>query len=93
MTNFPCEKCGECCKRAGKVFPDWPVRDDGSCVHLNENNLCDIYETRPDVCRVDRLYDILKADDPGLPSRNEYYKYNKDVCQALRMLREEEILE
>lgn len=27
-------------------------REDGSCIHLNQQNECDIYEDRPDICRI-----------------------------------------
>jgi len=33
-------------------FPE-PMKADGSCEHL-EDNLCKIYETRPDICRIDK---------------------------------------
>ena len=53
-----CSRCGACCRnvdlvpeelREGVVAP----RKDGSCVHLMEGNLCDVYESRPKVCRVE----------------------------------------
>lgn len=33
-----CKKCGKCCKALG-------------CRHLGSDNLCDIYENRPEICR------------------------------------------
>lgn len=29
-----------------------PSRPDGACIHLTPDNLCAIYDTRPDQCRV-----------------------------------------
>ncbi len=34
--------------REGKI----ELREDGSCIHLTDNNMCDIYETRPVACQV-----------------------------------------
>ena len=51
------ERCGSCCKLAwAKVDQgeDLPLKEDGSCGHLTEENgqyACDIFETRPETCR------------------------------------------
>lgn len=37
--KWSCIKCGSCCAIIG-------------CKHLNKHRLCDIYETRPEICRV-----------------------------------------
>ena len=49
--GFLCSSCGACCLAAGSnnLMPD---RGDGACIHLNKNNKCNIYEKRPDICRV-----------------------------------------
>ena len=54
--TFPCTRCGACCRRVGLS----PVtRDlagpDGACRHLSPDSTCSIYETRPDVCRIDLM--------------------------------------
>jgi Fe-S-cluster containining protein len=36
----------------GEIKPEM-AKEDGSCLHLTEDNLCAIYETRPKYCRVD----------------------------------------
>jgi Fe-S-cluster containining protein len=53
IMNFPCTSCGSCCRRVFMVdiFPREWIKEDGSCIHL-ENNLCKIYNTRPDYCRI-----------------------------------------
>jgi len=66
MDQFNCEKCGACC-RAVKCF-------------LLKDGLCSIYETRPDICRVDRMYEIRKLN----MTREEYYKLTKRFCEILR---------
>jgi Fe-S-cluster containining protein len=53
--TFPCTSCGACCRRIGQSQGHGlPVNPDGSCGHL-KNNLCEIYDTRPDFCRIDHM--------------------------------------
>lgn len=59
------------------MIPQWPrkfIKDDGSCVHLKEDNSCAIYKTRPMLCRVDDMIDLLEVD------KDEYYKLNISLC-------------
>jgi Fe-S-cluster containining protein len=53
--NWKCINCGACCKMIKFVYPNLD-RGDGACVHLNEENKCDIYETRPRLCRIPEWY-------------------------------------
>jgi Fe-S-cluster containining protein len=46
--KWACVKCGCCCFFAGKHLN--MDRGYGACIHLTKDNLCDIYETRPDIC-------------------------------------------
>lgn len=70
--SFPCTNCGLCCKFAadaiGKVpgFNE-PVKEDGSCAHLTPDNLCAIYETRPEACRIPK----------------DQYRANAEACNQL----------
>ena len=50
----------------------------GACVHLTNEMQCAIYETRPDVCRVDVMQQRNKAID-----RIEYYRRATEVCHDL----------
>jgi uncharacterized protein len=66
--------CGACCRRVGAVpGHDLPVKPDGSCGHLR-GSLCDIYDTRPMICRVDETLDVLvvkyDVDRRGLHNAN-----------------------
>lgn len=47
---WECNKCGACCRIAGKIVPELD-RGDGVCRWLTETNLCSIYEIRPQICR------------------------------------------
>lgn len=67
--TFNCEKCGACCRSIG-------------CDKLKDN-LCTIYETRPDICRVDVMYNIRKQNNSEL-TKEDYYKMNKLCCEWLR---------
>lgn len=82
-TSFGCTKCGACCRSVGKVpesirgsviIPD----RNGACIHLKQDNTCDIYEIRPKICRVDAL------KPPLVPTRL-WYRLNLIMCDRLHM--------
>lgn len=83
MTNkFLCIRCGMCCKNLDKnnLYSDLD-RGDGICKYFNEtNNLCNIYETRPDKCNVEEGYKYFKE----LMSLEEYLQYNVRACEKLQ---------
>lgn len=71
---FSCEKCGACCRNInrwkeivnklsdflGEVL-EFPYKDiDGQCEYLQNDNSCAIYDIRPNVCRTDYIYSLLK---------------------------------
>ena len=54
-------------------------RGDGICCHLNQN-LCSIYEQRPLICNVQKMYDLFfrtKMDEQA------YIQENLKVCLKL----------
>lgn len=73
--DFPCTSCGACCRRVYLVpqFPREWLQEDGSCIHL-ENNLCNIYNDRPDFCRVGN--GIAMFDLP----EKEYMMLTATIC-------------
>ena len=79
--NFLCSQCGACCKIAGaiKLMPD---RGDGACVHLLDNNLCAIYDIRPEVCSVDKMFAKHKKLNKQLTLKQHYINTTK-ACHAL----------
>lgn len=79
--KFNCDACGACCRHIDHI-PQLSAFDDGSgaCVHLN-GNLCDIYENRPVVCRVDVMYEKYYSTQY---TRDEFYKINEVACQELK---------
>ena len=78
--NFQCDKCGICCKLL-KGIPQLAAfdRGDGVCIHLKDN-LCSIYESRPDICNVEKMYPFFKDQ----MSKKEYLKLMTDSCLALK---------
>lgn len=78
--KFPCSSCGSCCKRAF-LLRDWfaqvgiEINEDGSCEHLDQDNRCRIYESRPSFCRVGNA---KPADMPI----EEYWIATARVCNA-----------
>ena len=81
--TFPCSSCGACCRvafmvpehlREGVIVPD----ETGKCVHLKPDNSCDIYETRPKVCRVDKMR-------PKYTPVKKWHRANLMACDQLHL--------
>lgn len=83
---FKCNKCGLCCKNIRKsVIYSHLDRGDGVCKYFcDETHLCSIYENRPDICNVDKMYEMHYSKI--LPI-NEFYKLNKECCIKLKDIR------
>lgn len=57
-----------------------PQRADGACINLAEDNTCKIYETRPDICRVNVMAERNGAK-LGL-SQVAYIKKATEICNT-----------
>lgn len=81
---FVCSKCGICCKNIDKV-PELSNfhNGDGICIHLTSNNLCDIYENRPAVCNVEKMFQQKYKEVMTL---EEYEKRNLEGCRILQQM-------
>lgn len=79
--EFPCDKCGLCCKRLYLLeeMKEYD-RGDGVCKYL-KNNLCTIYDNRPDICNSKKYY---KENYSNVLSWDEYIKKCKEGCKALQ---------
>jgi Fe-S-cluster containining protein len=67
---FECDKCGACCYVTG-------------CKHYNPDiKLCNIYNNRPVICRVDNMADLRKIP------RTEAYTINHQACKILKEMTE-----
>lgn len=80
--HFPCKQCGLCCRLVGKsIRTKHLALKDGTCRYLNKKtNLCSIYSSRPNVCRVDDYYDLKYKN---IMSRDEFYSMNLKICKQL----------
>ena len=81
---FPCSKCGACCRHIAKVLPHFD-KGDGVCWHLTGDNLCAIYENRPFICNIDKIYD---KHFKGRMERKDFYDITKGFCKIVRELEE-----
>lgn len=79
--SFFCDKCGLCCRHIDKV-PQLARFDlgNGVCKYLS-NNLCSIYEDRPEICRVDYMYEKFFKNYMTL---EDFYKLNEQGCEELK---------
>ena len=79
--SFKCCACGECCRHIGHIVQLHDFDNgNGVCIHLN-GNLCDIYENRPEICRVDAMYEKYFS---SIYSREEFYEINKKACDQMQ---------
>lgn len=65
----------------------------GHCVHLKEDNSCAIYENRPKLCNVEKMYYHNNQYQIGstketakkiVVSKTDYFKINADVCNRIQ---------
>ena len=79
---FLCTRCGLCCKNIHEIpeLADFHTGD-GICIHLSDDNLCKIYSTRPDICNVEKMYELYYVN---IMSKAEYERKNLEGCKALQ---------
>ncbi|MFK3772128.1 YkgJ family cysteine cluster protein [Pseudomonas sp. NPDC089406] len=83
LPAFPCSQCGLCCRSVHLAEQtQYLDRGDGACRHYNDaDKRCLIYETRPDICRVDRQYRMHYAERF---SWEAFVEANVEVCKILQ---------
>jgi Fe-S-cluster containining protein len=81
MKDFECTKCGECCRRIRGIpgLEDF-VTESGACVNLADDNSCKIYETRPKICRINDMYDLVSE----IMSLGQWHTLNQKACKMLQ---------
>ena len=80
---FPCTKCGLCCQNISSI-PELKDYDLGTgiCKYFDSiTNGCEIYENRPLICRVDKMFDLKYYK---FFSKDEFYILNAKVCNELQ---------
>lgn len=80
---FPCSSCGLCCQNITNIaeLKDFDLGN-GMCKHFNSmTNSCNIYENRPDICRIDKMFEIKYRE---YFTKEEFYIENANVCNTLQ---------
>ena len=81
LPRFNCDRCGICCRSIGGIPQLMQYdRGDGVCCHLTDANLCDMYESRPEVCNVEKMYSRFAAE----MSMDEYLSMMEASCRCLK---------
>lgn len=81
-----CENCkAYCCRVIGKIIPELD-RGDCACIHLTEDNKCEIYENRPFICNTDRIYEKYFSNKYTIEQWNEL---NHKACEELKNVEEQ----
>lgn len=78
--KFSCDQCGLCCQLISEI-PQLAAfdRGDGVCIHLR-GTLCEIYEQRPDICNVEKMYDAFSDQ----MSYSEYIEMMEKCCKLIK---------
>jgi len=81
--NFPCNQCGECCRRVHLLAETASLdRGDGTCRHFDDDfKRCRIYQQRPDICRVDRQYELHYRP---VMTWEDFVELNQSACKSLQ---------
>jgi len=80
---FPCSGCGVCCQNITTVkeLKEFDIGN-GVCKFFDrKTNSCTIYESRPNICKVDKMFDIKYSNEF---SKKEFYKLNARACNELQ---------
>lgn len=82
--SFKCDCCGICCRTIGGIsLLEQFDRGDGVCCHLTDENLCGIYNSRPEICNVEAMFKYFSDK----MTKEEYFKLNTDSCMALKKMK------
>jgi Fe-S-cluster containining protein len=95
---FECTKCAGCCsnKNISHFNLDyWGLKEgeNGSCSFLKEDNTCGIYEKRPLICRIEKMFDRkeeIRCAEPlmysflsSFKSKKDYFKFADRCCNYI----------
>jgi uncharacterized protein len=80
---FPCTSCGLCCQNITNI-EELKTYDlgNGTCKYFDcISNECTIYSDRPDICRVDKMFDLVYNKKF---TQEEFYIGNAKICNHLQ---------
>jgi Fe-S-cluster containining protein len=70
-----------------------PAQENGACIYLTEDNKCSVYDQRPMLCNVEKMYHVRKSVCDGkFPlikfnmTKKDYFKTNSLCCNELMQL-------
>jgi len=88
---FLCDGCGLCCQNISKIEALKEFHNgDGICIYLDKESMqCKIYETRPDVCRVEKMYDLVYHKE--FKTKEQFYSANMAICSILKEQNQEKL--
>jgi len=80
-TPFHCYGCGACCYLIHHIpgYEDFKHPDKPHCKHLNPDKSCAIYETRPDICSVEKQYVLKYSSVPW----DKHCEHTLLICKYL----------
>lgn len=80
---FPCSGCGLCCQNISTVkeLKDFDLGNGVCKFFVFETKSCSIYETRPNICKVDKMFDLKYYKNY---SKKEFYKLNVNACNEIQ---------
>ena len=81
VNTIDCSKSNDICCRLIITSISKFHRGDCVCVHLTDDNKCEIYEDRPFICNTVRIYNKYYKDKYTIEEWNEL---NNKACEALR---------
>lgn len=84
--EFPCTGCGACCRRIWDFAPEL-AGPDGVCKHLGGDNLCTIYDDRPDYCHINiklANQERIKNREEPFKTKEEFFRANRDLCNQFQ---------
>lgn len=61
-------------------FP-YSYNESGRCENLTENNMCKIYEKRPDICNLQKVHEKYYA---SIMNKEDFLKANENSCLELQ---------
>ena len=80
---FPCTSCGLCCQNIQNIDELKSFHlGDGICKHFDVvNKNCLIYENRPNICKIDKMFELVYYKDF---TKEEFYIANAHICNNLQ---------
>ncbi|MFV9473433.1 YkgJ family cysteine cluster protein [Advenella sp. RU8] len=81
---YPCTRCGLCCQHVDRLDEtQFLNRGDGICKHYHElGRRCEIYDERPEICRVESVY---KKHYAKFYDWDQYVEMNMNACLGLQL--------